>query len=66
MWHRTCIEGVNDETYGVLKRNEKKEPSNGIAPKQCVRAVEKFLSGMAHLEAELCRTNQKASDIENV
>ena len=58
-WHKECVENMDDETYRVLKKNEKKGTPSlyWYCTKQCDRAAGKFLGGMAYLEAELVKTN---------
>ena len=66
VWHKDCIADMDEDTYRVMKKNEKKETLNlyWFCTKQCDRAAGKFLSGMAHLEAEIKSTNLKVSALE--
>ena len=66
VWHKDCISGLDEETFQVLKKNEKKDRINlyWYCTKQCDRAASKFLSGMAHLEEEVRKTNERIDIVE--
>ena len=65
-WHKECVENMDDDTYRVLKKNEKKTTQSlyWYCTRQCDKAAGKFLSGMAHLEAQIRVTNSKVADLE--
>ena len=65
-WHKECVESMDDDTYRVLKKNEKKATPSlyWYCSKQCDKAAGKFLSGMSYLEAQIKITNSKVVELE--
>ena len=65
-WHKECVDNMDDDTYRVLKKNEKKSTPSlyWFCTKQCDKAAGKFLSGMSYLETQIKITNSKVEEIE--
>ena len=65
-WHKECVENMDDDTYRVLKKNEKKTTPSlyWYCSKQCDKAAVKFLGGMTHLETQIKATNSKVAELE--